>query len=51
MIQFLTDHLWLAVWLAFAFFSYLVGYLDYVYYHDNVQDKLRHAYDALTEEE
>ena len=49
--ELLSEHLWWVCWGGFALFTYILGYLDYVYYHDNIAEKMKRIYDALTEED
>lgn len=49
--DFISENIFWVCWLAFAAVAYIAGYLDYVYYHDNLHDKMKQVYDALTEED
>ena len=51
MLEFVKQHYLLIAWMAFVILVYLYVYLDYLYYKNNVREKLYKMYEALTEED
>ena len=51
MLDFIIEHPVLIGWLVFVALVYLFVYLDYTYYRHNIKDKLKQAYEEITEED
>jgi len=51
MLDFIQKQPLLVGWLIFVVLIYLYVYLDYMYYRHNIKNKLKQAYEAITEED
>ena len=51
MIEFVKNHYMIIVWAASIIIIYAYAYLDYIYYKNNLKEKIENFYNALTEEE
>lgn len=51
MIEFVKNHYMIILWAASIIIIYAYAYLDYIYYKNNLKEKIENFYNALTEEE